>query len=420
MESLVAQTYSIEEIVDLQVLQDILDTFFDATNLIRIGLKDPEGNTLISAYRHTLRSSFCRLIRTCPAGVSRCKESDRRGVQQAAAQKAPLIYTCHAGLTDFAVPIMFQEHCLGALMSGQILLEPLTPEIEEAILSRNTDLPIRQDELRLELKKVPVISRTLLESSVRLLFIISQYITEHELNARTKAQLTMERLHLAQERQRAAELESELHKARLQALQAQINAHFLFNSLNTIARLAMLENAPRAERITYALARLLRYSLRQVESTVTLADEIDQVSSYLEIQKARFQDRLDVNISCEATCADFRLPGMILQPLVENALIHGLEPKPGCGKISITAQKQRGEIVIEVADNGIGMSPQRLAEILNEDSVTKGQGHVSGLGIRNVRERLYHYFGTRFSFEIWSQEGQGTRVRLRFSPQTVS
>jgi len=414
LETEVNQTCRIEEIVDLRALQEILDTFFDATNLIRIGLKDPEGKTLISAYKHTLRSSFCRLIRTCPEGVQRCQESDRWGVQQAATRRAPFIYTCHAGLTDFTVPIIFQGECLGALMSGQVLLSPLMPEKEKEILARCADLPIEQGKLRHTLREVAVIPYSALESGLRLLFIIAQYVTERELKARTEAQLIQEKLYLAQERQHAAELESDLHRARLQSLQSQINSHFLFNSLNTIARLAVLEKAPQTERMTYALARLLRYSLRKVDTLVPLAEEMDQASSYLEIQKARFQDRLDVKVTCEPTCREFQLPCMTLQPLVENALIHGLEPKPGSGCISVSAQRQNDEVVIEITDTGVGMSPEHLAEVLSEKDRVESRGHTSGLGIRNVRQRLHHCFGGQFSLKISSEEGKGTRVILRF------
>jgi two-component system, LytTR family, sensor kinase len=177
----------------------------------------------------------------------------------------------------------------------------------------------------------------------------------------------------------ALKLEASLAEARLAALRAQLNPHFLFNVLNTAA---MLARAGRNEDTVSVLARLsdlLRYVLREGRSGMaTLGDELEFLRGYLELEQVRFADRLQVRFDADPALWPVRLPSLLLQPLVENAVRHGISRRPGAGRIEIRAQRDGASIRLEVRDDGPGLPPE-MAEV--------------GIGVRNTRERLLHRYG---------------------------
>jgi LytS/YehU family sensor histidine kinase len=405
--------FKIEDIVDLELFQETLDTFFDATRSIRIGLKNPEGVTLLKAYRPGPEiSPVCRLIRSTPEGKQRCAISDRNGTQMSKEKGGYTVYRCHAGLTDFAIPLYYEEEFIGALMSGQIFLTPLTSEVENQILERCKGLPIDQEALRESLHQVSVIPIEDLEPILRLVDLIGQNVIERELNARRRSELYEERLRIAHEQQRAAELEANLNVARFETLQAQINPHFMFNTLNTVARLAVLEAAPKTEKMAYALSRILRYSLRKVDQPVSLVEEFQQVSTYLEIQKIRFQERLEYEIDVTPSIQRLMVPCFSIQPLVENSLIHGLEPKLNAGNIKVSAHRKQGKCIIQIEDNGVGISQEKLNQINAGKLEQHAHANGTGIGIENVKQRLELFFGEPIPFEIVSAVNVGTTIRI--------
>ncbi len=211
------------------------------------------------------------------------------------------------------------------------------------------------------------------------------------------------------------QLEEELKVAQLSALQYQVSPHFLFNSLNTIGRVALIEGDKHTEKLVSALARLMRYSLYQVRNTVTLEEEVRTVTDYLMIQETRFQGRISHRIDIEPSIAMAKMPCMILQPLVENACQHGLEPTKRGGIISIQGWLENGNVFLEVSDNGVGMSKEQQKSIFKLEKIrsTKG-GQVSGIGMTNVLRRLQLHFGSDCAWDINSEINKGTTLQLSF------
>lgn len=196
----------------------------------------------------------------------------------------------------------------------------------------------------------------------------------------------------------AAELQSQLAQARLQALQMQLNPHFLFNSLHSIAAL-MHEDVERADSMIARLSDLLRAALdRSDAQEVTLREEIDLIRQYLSIEQIRFGDRLNVNIEAAPEILDARVPNLILQPLVENAVRHGVEPRAKPGLIELRAQRLNGTLILEVSDNGPGISRDQP---INE-----------GVGLSNTRTRLRTLYGDAQSFELCQPCEGGFVVRM--------
>jgi hypothetical protein len=217
---------------------------------------------------------------------------------------------------------------------------------------------------------------------------------------------------------RQHQLEQALKDAELKALQSQVNPHFLFNSLNIIARLALFEGAASTEKMVRALARLMRYSLYQVKETVTLAEEVAAVRDYLLIQQTRFSDRIQGQVLVEEAALSARVPCMILQPLVENAVIHGLEPKEEGGRITVTGRRVEDQVHIEIRDDGVGIPPEVQKAIFDLQVRRSGKGQVSGLGIVNIFRRLQHNFGSNCALDVTSTPGKGICIQLTF-PYTI-
>ena len=196
-------------------------------------------------------------------------------------------------------------------------------------------------------------------------------------------------------RSREAVLLQQVAGAELRALRSQINPHFLFNSLNTIADL-IVRNPPRAEEMTLRLASVFRHVLaNSSRALVSVRDEIDFVRTYLYIEEARFGDRLQVEIAVDPEVDDERVPSLILQPLVENALKHGLAPKPGPGHLWISVHAEGDQFRLTVADDGIGLNQP------NE-----------GLGLKNVADRLRTLYQDRANVTMEARETGGCRVTL--------
>lgn len=199
---------------------------------------------------------------------------------------------------------------------------------------------------------------------------------------------------------RAAQLRTQLTQAQLQSLKMQLHPHFLFNTFNTISSL-MHKNVDDADRVLARLGDLLRYSLHNVGvQEVTLREEIDFLQRYLEIEQTRFEDRLRVRISVEPEVLDCKVPNLILQPLVENAIRYAVAPRASGGCIEISARQVIGSLKISVVDDGPGL-PEGYNIPAHE-----------GVGLRNSRERLEQLYGENHRFILSNKSPRGLEVAI--------
>lgn len=197
-----------------------------------------------------------------------------------------------------------------------------------------------------------------------------------------------------------------LLEAQVRALRAQISPHFIYNSLNAIASFINTDPA-RARELVIEFADFTRYSFRRRGDFTTLAEELEAIDRYLLLEKARFGDRIRVSLQIAPEVLSIRIPFLALQPLVENAVRHGLEAKPGGGLISITATDEGQYASIQVEDDGAGMDPEKLAQVL---AGTTTNLHV---GLRNVDVRLRQLYGPGHGLVIDTAPGAGTLITLR-------
>jgi two-component system, LytTR family, sensor kinase len=208
---------------------------------------------------------------------------------------------------------------------------------------------------------------------------------------------------------KAAQLESRLIETELKALKQQLQPHFLFNTMNTIAVLVREGRNDDAVSLLAKLSGLLRMSLDLAGvHEVTLRQELEFISRYVEIQKVRFADRLTVTMRMGPEVLDAKIPNLLLQPLVENAIIHGIAPKTGPGSVEILGRLVQGRLELEVKDDGCGFAP----------TGAEGLPARMGIGLSNTRERLAKLYGERAEFTVRGEPGRGAGVRLAFPFRT--
>lgn len=209
------------------------------------------------------------------------------------------------------------------------------------------------------------------------------------------------------------EMEKQLSGARLELLKSQINPHFLFNTLNMIACMAKLEEAVTTERMISSMGSLFQYNLKTSEQIVTLARELKVVQDYMYIQQMRFGSRILYSCDLKVDAEQAMIPAFTLQPVVENAMVHGLSKKEQGGRVHVRIWEQGNRLVISVADTGLGMSEERLAEVT--EAMKERRTSRIGIGLGNIYKRI-HMMYKQGEFRIASIEGRGTVIQM-FIPQ---
>jgi two-component system sensor histidine kinase YesM len=213
-----------------------------------------------------------------------------------------------------------------------------------------------------------------------------------------------------------------LKKAELRALQAQINPHFLYNTLDTIIWMAESNQKAQVIALVRALSRFFRITLSKGRDWITVREEVEHIESYLTIQKMRYHDILDYKIDMQADISMVQILKLTLQPLVENALYHGIKNKRSGGVIAVRGRRiGADQLLIEVEDNGIGMAPEKLAQLRASLDREESRALVieNGYGINNVNQRIKLYYGQEYGVTIESERGRGTRVALVIPIHTV-
>jgi two-component system LytT family sensor kinase len=199
---------------------------------------------------------------------------------------------------------------------------------------------------------------------------------------------------------KAVQLEARLVETELKALREQLQPHFLFNTLNTIAVFVREKKNDDAVNLIARLSSLLRMSLDRTRThEVTVRQEMDFLERYIDIQKARFPDRLEVGIAIEAEAMEARIPNLLLQPLVENAILLGIAPKSGPGRVDVFGRVECGRLHLEVRDNGPGLGDG-------------GKRAKEGIGLSNTRERIAKIYGAQGQLLLRSEPGRGVSVQI--------
>ena len=390
----------LRNIVTEEFQRNIQDSFAHATG-VGVIFVDREGRHIGQG------ANFCKLcsrINATEAGKQACALSNRRAISHALKNKKPCLYVCHAGLVNIEIPLIYSGEYIGAITAGQILCDAA-----DAFPKDGEDEPIdwRADPFYASCYgEIETLPWRRIQAITQALYNISNYVVQTLCYDQNQRELL-----LYQKRQ--IELEHRLKSAELDALQKQVAPHFIFNVLGSVSRLISMKEYGTAEKMLHSFSQMLRYSLGNLMSSVTLKRELAYIENYLSIQQIRFGERLRYSVSCDPALESMEVPFFSLQPLVENALEHGLLHLERGGEIGILCAKGTACAEISVTDNGAGLSPEALREIraaLLDENPKRDEKH---LGLRNSCQRLKYLYGDRFSFEITGAVGQGVQVLLK-------
>lgn len=312
-------------------------------------------------------------------------------------------FVCRYGLENVILPVVSNEVIQGYIVGIQAYskeTEYLKYMIDSSVLASNKDLDFSM------VAKAMSLLRTIDKNQMEIHEQICAHIAKNISLDITESLSNVQNTDVAR-----LSIEKELLEKKIIDLEAKnmsllINPHFLFNTLNSIARIAYFENSHTTEELIYCLSDLLRYNLKNEDQLHTIEAEVNNVEKYLYIQKVRFKNRLEYSIDIPDSVKPYRIPSMVLQPIVENALIHGITPKRDGGSIKIYAEKDQKQIVIAVVDDGNGFPHKVLNDIRNNaDS-------KSGLGFRTTDGRLKQYFGSEYGLEIVKSDYSGSTVTI--------
>ncbi len=314
-----------------------------------------------------------------------------------------LVFRCYCGAGYLVVPIIVENVSVGCILCGQFLFKSYGEE-EIAVFLKHLD-PESQafKSLAAHFMSIPVVGCKLTEKIRDRLVLMASYIAKMY----QRDLLETRDIFQGKERKRGdLDFENSLKILQAKDLRSQLNPHFLFNTLNAISQLAMLEGAGQTQELTYQLSEYLRYILRKQsrQEVVPLLMEIECIKRYLEIYRIRFREKLSYEVYVGQGADKAEIPFMLLQPIVENAVLHGIEPSVESGMIEITARVIGTSVLIEVKDNGIGCDPGMLDQ---------------GIGLQNVKDRMSLYYGASSDLEIKSRPGGGSTVLIRIPYEGV-
>lgn len=302
------------------------------------------------------------------------------------------------------IATIFVNICI-ALISTFRLMKPITQ------LSRSAE-KIAEGDFNIELVQTQTGDETdvLASAFIKMVKSIKEYINE------LKQHVEVEKRLKEQEVQNL-KMQSLLKEAELKFLQSQINPHFLFNTLNAASQLAMIEGADKSSEFIENIAQLFRYNLKNIEELVPLREEVEYVNNYMNILEKRFGSRISFFSHIDEDTLDLKIPRITIQPILENAYIHGLQDLEKGGVIELNIRSFPNHLIIEIMDNGKGMDENCIQSIISPEGDNKAvRGHITGIGLNNVIERLQILFNISNKqdlIDIESKIGHGTKVILK-------
>ena len=400
------QKINLRDIVTEEFQHEIQESFAYATGFGVVFI-DRDGNHIGKGSNFT---KFCSYINEKEEGAYYCALSNRNAISIALRTEKPCIYVCHAGLINIEIPLIYKDYYVGAITAGQVLCSEMEYYPKDSIGSSTNWY--ENPKLAEYYKRIPILTAHQIEATTTALKNICNYILQNVAFIQAQQELAEHREKILKYEKRQIELRHELKLAQFNALQKQVTPHFIFNVINSVSRLISLEEYETAEKTLDAFAKMMRYSLSSVDEMVTLKREMEYIKNYLSIQKIRFADRLEYSIKCSEDAKNFRIPFFSLHPIVENSLKHGILGTTKSGNISIRCKNTKGYILIEITDNGQGMSKEKLDSLKAVLFSKEKKISSEHLGLSNSYNRMKIIFEEKLDFRIESKEGEGTKVTI--------
>jgi|GEM_PF-719068 len=401
------------DVVPVDFLKDLLNRFSEATDLKTL-ITDNLGKPLLwNDCDCNLFCEFCAKIRSNPETSIECEKCDAFGGISAFHSGLPSIYRCHMDLVEVSVPIIINSHYLGVIMIGQVRLEENEHNSITKSISPKIDLNSDQELKALYEKSKserPLIPLKKLRALANMLHSIANYIAEISVNNFLKDANNDLNIRIRHEENYKIELERNLKQKELRNIEMNLKPQYLFNVLNTINNLVLLENPQRASEVISSLSKIMRYNLRHADQFSTVGEEFESIQNYLKIQQISSEDRISIQTAVAEDCLNAIIPPLSIQPLVENAFQHGLESKSNGGTFYLEIAKLGNKIKIVVSDNGVGLpalTKSQLGALKKSDL-----SNTDSFPLINTIKILNHYFEDEFSWDVKSFDDQGTTIDI--------
>jgi len=401
-----AENFRLKNLIHPDILREMQESFAHSTGMGAV-FTDELGHHIDEGSNFT---PFCKKIRATKEGMESCHMSNYCASLTAVKNRRPYIYHCHAGLVDIEIPIIVDGQVVGSVMAGQIRCYPEEfPDMKRMPAPRDW---CSDPEFKELYEQTEIMPRRRIEAAAKSLFFMANYIIEKSVSELLQKRLNEQQAELIKALQKQSGMEKALKMAELEALQKQINPHFMFNILNSISRLVSLEEMDKAQRVIDTFSKMLRYSFKGARNIATLEKELNYVEKYLYLQKIRFGDRINYVIDVDDEMLSLEMPFFSLQPFVENSVVHGLEPKDASGQIIISGRNSPKKYVMVIEDNGVGIPESTLQKINRYLFSQKGSMDSEPYGMKNTHDRLKLFFGDRFAMKLKSVVGKGTKTTL--------
>lgn len=415
--------FELNDIVDLEILQEMQDAFSEVTNLAII-IVDYKGNPITRYSKFTDHCNFLRENKQCR---SLCFDSDALAGVKSARKLEPYIFRCYAGLVDLAIPIIFNNYLVGSVLAGQVRVREdlnnncLSSYYSENILDEKEDVDyIINDERRINLfNKTPVLTVEEIEKASKMIHVFCNYIVEMAVSKNAQNELQRKNVEIKLEMEERLDMEKSLREAEVKILKSQVNPHFLFNILNNLKNLAMIEGAGNTAEMIFVFTDMLRYTMGASGEKVTIRDELEYARDYLKIQKMRFGENLNYFINYDEDLLDTQCPFLIIQPLVANGIEHGIFKAKSFGNININITKELNNIVISVEDDGAGMEQDVINKVFSSIDNRVDSETGMGIGLINIHRRLQYKYGINYGLKIESLINNYTKVIIEIPHSEV-
>lgn len=373
-------------------IKGIYDGFISSLK-IPLSIFDDKDNIIIKGQGYP---EYCEIKCNVREDLNNCCIYRIRDNYTSPQYSEPTAFVCPFGLTIFIIPILFNNEVIGLVKGGHIKTS-----------TNNLDINYISNKAY---ELIPVVPKARMKAISLQIKKLSKNIVNYYMFENTEVELGKKEEIIRDISRHEIMLEESLKSTQDKVLSIQINNHFLFNTLNAVAGLAVKENAFKTYESIISLSKMFRYSLKTSSNLVKLADELDYLVNYIDLQKLRYSDKLDVSLNISEEIKDIVIPFNCMQPILENCFIHGFKDKKNRMLIEVFGRRAKDSVTLEICDNGIGMNEKDI-EVLNKKIHQNNNREVFS-GLMMIYSKLQLFYNQGFDFEISGTLNKGTKVKI--------
>ncbi len=389
-------------------LETIQESLSKATGLAFITV-NYKGDPITSA---TAFCAYCEKVRSIPAALEQCKFSDAFGSIQAATTQKTNVYFCPCGLLEVAIPIIVRGHYLGGFIGGQIRCLDAPDTVSRLSAITGMSKPNEQMKAYKHLiKEVPVYSYEKFLDIANLVSLVINQLSENEISQHVQSDTLRKRMHKVQAlNQKYLEKNQQLFR-RIRRLELQNNEFELLDMLTSLHNLTVIENAEKTNEYLEQYITYIKYSSIEKSPFVPMSAEFQHAEQYLQLQKIKMGERLEYSLQMCQELHMQKMPSHVLMPFVKNALYHGVLHKKEGGRITVNGYVQKGNVILEIEDNGPGFSDEEL-DARYEVFQNRHEGYYIRMGMEYARDKMQRLFGKEYAVMRETFKDKGSKSVL--------